>query len=436
MPLKPMLAKAVSDVPEGDPNFVLQKKYDGWRAILEATPSGVKLYTRSGKEIKTVPYITGAFSHLPTDTILDGEIVDLSGDASGQWNRTQTICQRRKLHVPTPADPALTFVVFDLVELDGNELYREALRDRQKLLKALFALLPDGEPVELAENYPCEAQTYEQLVTQGWEGVVCKHLDSLYLPDTRNGGWVKIKPDQELDVEITGMFDPEPGSKYGGVAVGGFTFTVTHNEGTLINHRFDGKCGTGMDDDLRKDMLANPELYVGKVAVLAHCGIAPDTGALRFPSLVRIRDEADKSAVDVRAAVLGDGSTTKIELLNRALEAEEERDHYKDRCKDLEDRLGAAVKKAVGGPRTRKPKGESAGSPKSPKAVMPAASGLPTDWKRNYSAMGDLKLEEAIAQLRAERGDAYDRVVAHGAHIHAHRIAAESAAKKRGLTVV
>lgn len=405
--ITPMLATASGEVPEGDANWVLEPKYDGWRAILESGPENITLSTRTGKAIDTVPYIADAVLNLPQNTILDGEIVDLSGDASGQWNRTQTICSRKKVHVPSPQDPALTYVVFDLLELEGTALMGETLADRRKVLSALLALLPKG-PVVLSDQRPSDPSAYEKLVVQGWEGVVCKRLDSIYSPGARNGAWIKCKPEQELDVEITGMFAPEAGSKYSGRAVGGFTFEVTHNEGTLINRTFKGKCGTGMDDDLREDMHLHPELYVGKVAVVGHCGIAPSTGALRFPALIRIRDSADKSAVNVRAAVLSNSEgSTKVDLLERALAAEERADELQERVDDLEARLSGAVKKAV-------TKGTRA-------------------WTRNYGAMSPGKLIDAIRSLRTMQGDAYERVMSNGADASEHLSRAEAAARKKGI---
>lgn len=415
MALAPMLATATNEVPEGDPNWVLEPKYDGWRAILESGAESVRLFTRTGKAIDTVPYITDAFLHLPQNTTIDGEIVDLSGDAAGQWNRTQTVCSRKKVHEPTPQDPALTYVVFDLLELEGTSLMGETLADRRKVLSALLALLPNGLPVQISEQQTSDPAGYEKLVSQGWEGVVCKRLDSIYSPGARNGAWLKCKPEQELDVEITGTFLAEPGSKYDGVAVGGFTFRVEHSAEDHavpigVPFTFDGKCGTGIDDDLRKDMFAHPELYEGKVAVVGHCGIAPSTGALRFPALIRIRDEADKSAVDVRAAVLsGAEGGTKIELLNRALQAEEERDELQEKVDDLEARLSGAVKKAVS-------KGTRA-------------------WTRNYGAMSPSKLLMAIQDLRAGVGDAHERVITNGGDVADHLARAEATAAKKGLSI-
>ena len=50
-----------------------------------------------------------------------------------------------------------------------------------------------------------------------------------------------------------------------------------------------------------------------------------------------------------------------------------------------------------------------------------------TNWMRNYAAMGLSKLEGVVAELRDENGDAYERVLAHGADPAAHLEVAEQA---------
>lgn len=378
MALKPMLASPSAVVPEGD-EWVMEPKFDGWRALYTRVNGEGKLTTRTGGAINTVPYILEALDDLPDSAMLDGEIVDLSGGA--QWNRTQTICSRKKVHVPTPDDPALTYVVFDILSLDDEDLKGETFEQRRTLLAMLHKVLPRTSKgaIALAEQHPCDDKAddvYTTLVEQGWEGVVCKRLDSYYSPGARNGSWLKVKPDQEVDAVCTGTYAPEVGSKYEGVAVGGITFEVAHDDGTSYNGR-----AAGMDDALREDLLNNEAEYVGKVVVIAHAGIGK-TGALRFPRWKRFRDPADKPALDLREEVKGSG--TNAMLLERALTAEEGWEREKARADELDKKLKAVVKRKV-------------------------SSGTGGRKKRNYGAMGNTKLLTCIQDLRAGSGDAWNR---------------------------
>lgn len=413
--IAPMLAQKAEVVPEADPNIVMEPKYDGWRGLLDKRKkdADATLHTREGKAIGNVPYIIQAFERLPANTTLDGEIVDLACDPDRQWNRTSSLLQKRSVHTPTAEDPALTYVLFDMLELNGTSLLMRPLRERRELLEALIGLMPEDAPVQISPQFPCDEEGFDRLVSEGWEGVVCKRLDTSYALGARNGAWIKVKPEQEVDVVCTGTFAPKPGSKYEGSAVGGFTFEVTHAEDPSPRHsaplRVTGKCGTGMDDALRKDLLANEADYVGRVAVVGHAGIAPDTGALRFPALIRFRDPADKSATDVRSAINVTG-TRATDLLERVLQAQEERDEWKERAEKAEARLAGAVKKAVS-------HGGARGS----------------TGKRNYNSMSTEKLVGALSDLQAGRGDAHDWVTSRNGDPAAELRRAEEVARHRGM---
>lgn len=401
--MEPMLCATAQVVPEGDPNIAIEPKFDGWRGLLAKLADGsVAISTRTGKSIDTLPYVNDAFTNLPANTIIDGEIVDLVSDTERQWNRTQKLCSRKAVHVPTPEDPPLTYVVFDMLELNGQSLLARPLTERRQLLEALVALMPEGAPVQISPQFPVTQETFDKLVDSGWEGIVCKRLDSTYSPGARGPAWTKIKPEQEVDAVCVGTYAPEVGSKYEGRAVGGLMFEY---EGKAL------KCGTGMDDALREDLLNNEDRYVGKVVVIAHAGIAPDTGALRFPSLKRFRDDADKAATDVRG-VLNESGSTKGALLDRALQAEEERDEYKEKYEEAAARLGVVVKNKV----TR---GGARGS----------------TGKRNYNSMGNEKLLASIGELRTMRGHAYEWVMTRSGDAPAELARAEEVARSRGMAI-
>lgn len=384
--MEPMLCSPAAVVPEGA-NLLLEPKYDGWRALFI---QGVGLRTRKNKVIDGTPYIESALENLPDGTILDGEIVDLASDT--QWNRTQTILSRKKPHTPTEDDPALTFVVFDLLELNGTNLMGEDLDDRKKLLNALFALLPADGPVRACPEHPCTEASLDELVTEGYEGVVVKRRDSRYVPGARNGSWVKCKPETEVEVEITGMYEPEAGSKYAGRAVGGFEFVVCESDPAHEHlNKFAGRCGTGMDDALRTEMREDPNRFIGCIAEVKHWGIGA-TGALRFPSLKRIRD-ADDKAPDAPVELNLKNPTKGTQLLEKMLAAEEERDDWRDRALVAERKLQGFLAKAEA-------KGSRAGGRRI----------------RNYSAMSANKLIDARDDLRRGSGPAYDTCLQKGSN--------------------
>jgi ATP-dependent DNA ligase len=375
MTIRPMLAAAIDVVPRDDPRFVMEPKYDGWRAIGHVTEGAAVLRTRTGNAITSVPYLcTDLLAAFPPETIVDGEIVDLVGER--QWNNVQTILSGEAVHRPSAVSAALTLVIFDVLQLAGEDLKALPLIERkQRLLVEWLARSPawaeaDAQgrfTLKLAEYEPASPERAEELIDQGFEGVVVKDVNSRYVMGARNRGWSKFKPQTEVEATCTGTF-PGEGRFAGAGWVGGLTFVL--EDGT------EGRVGTGFTDEVRREIAADPSRYDGKVIELLHHGVGKH-GALRHPVFRRVRSELEKSAAPTRTAA--------------------------------------------------KPRTATAST------ATTAAAADETKWMRNYRAMGDTKLAAAVEQLRARSGDAYERCVAQDGDYDAHLQRAENEARRRGL---
>lgn len=295
---EPMLAAKMHDVPTG-PQWLMEPKYDGWR-VIASTIDGVRLETRTGNEITQVPYISRALAErLPKNTIIDGEIVALRHDR--QWNRTQEILSTTRggyQHTPTANDPPLTYVVFDVLQIDGEDIRQLPLIDRKARLVELLPNLASDDVLMHSPVQPPSEEGLDQLVAEGFEGVVVKDIYSAYVCGGRRHGWHKIKPEDEIEAICTGTYPAEPGSKYAPEidgkpqpwAVGGICFRVEHPDGRV----YDGRAA-GMDDKLRRELHQHPERFVGLVVELRHWGVQ-ESGALRHPNYRRFRSPAEKVA--------------------------------------------------------------------------------------------------------------------------------------------
>ena len=85
----------------------------------------------------------------------------------------------------------MTFVTFDLLHLDGQDLTGLPLVERKHLLDELHLVGPAW-----ATNgwHPGEGDTLLQVCTElGHEGVVAKRLDAPYLAGIRSRAWLKRK---------------------------------------------------------------------------------------------------------------------------------------------------------------------------------------------------------------------------------------------------
>jgi bifunctional non-homologous end joining protein LigD len=88
-------------------------------------------------------------------------------------------------------DVPVTFVAFDLLHLDGQDLTGPPLAERKRLLDELQLV----GPAWTANGwYPGDGDTLFQVCAElGHEGVVAKRLDSPYLSGKRTRTWLKRK---------------------------------------------------------------------------------------------------------------------------------------------------------------------------------------------------------------------------------------------------
>jgi hypothetical protein len=199
---KPMLASSGRLPPDSD-RYAFEVKWDGFRALVSASPAGVTITSRNGYDMTSrYPDLDGLSHVVLAPVLLDGEIVAL--DANGRpdfaalWFRSRT-----------SADPGarLCFMAFDVLELDGEALIDRPYRERRGILEELSFAGPNwGTPeAHIREGAALFAATKRM----GLEGVVAKRLDSLYRPGIRSRAWTKMKHWQERTFALLGWLPPE-----------------------------------------------------------------------------------------------------------------------------------------------------------------------------------------------------------------------------------
>jgi len=115
----------------------------------------------------------------------------LDGEASVQDQRgiADYHALRRELARKRPGN--LTYYVFDLLYLDGQDLRQRPLSERKEKLKALVAKVPRG--FLYADHLEAEAEeVYAQACRMGLEGIVSKRRDAPYRSG-RHESWMKTK---------------------------------------------------------------------------------------------------------------------------------------------------------------------------------------------------------------------------------------------------
>jgi len=242
--LTPMLATAGRPPARGLGEWAVEMKWDGVRALAFMENGRLRLGSRTGKDITaTYPEVAGmarAIGH--KQALLDGEIVAFT-DGHPDFEALQP-----RMHVSSAAQAVrlaqitpVTYLAFDVLQLDGRSLTGLPYSERHALLTSFFQngsnwLSPpnfDGE--DLDDVLTASRET-------GLEGVVAKRLDSRYEPGARTGNWLKVKNQLRQEVVVAG-WKPGKGNRTG--LIGSLLVGVHDDDGDLI---YCGHVGTGFSD--------------------------------------------------------------------------------------------------------------------------------------------------------------------------------------------
>jgi ATP-dependent DNA ligase len=135
---------------------------------------------------KQFPKIAEACERLPTDTLLDGEVVAIDQNGRISFNLLQ--------HHRSQAQ-ALLFYAFDVLIHRGRSLLEMPLDRRRDVLSEIFKSKKGGPSAiavsEIMDTTPAELV---RVVREfGFEGIVAKRKDSLYESGKRTGAWLKYR---------------------------------------------------------------------------------------------------------------------------------------------------------------------------------------------------------------------------------------------------
>ncbi len=202
-PVKPMLAKAVAQIPTGALSY--EPKWDGFRSIIFRDGDEVEIGSRNERPMtRYFPEVVEAIkANLPERCVLDGELIVVVGDRlefEVLQQRIHPAASRVKmLSEQTPA----SFVAFDLLALDDVDYTERPFEERRTALERALAdtqapihLTPITRDPDLAEQW------FAQFEGAGLDGVIAKPLDGPYQPDKRT--MFKIKHQRTADCVVAG----------------------------------------------------------------------------------------------------------------------------------------------------------------------------------------------------------------------------------------
>jgi bifunctional non-homologous end joining protein LigD len=242
--LRPMLA--VTGVMPRDPeNWALEMKWDGVRALAYIEKGKVRLMSRTERDITvTYPELSRLGPATPhKQVLLDGEIVVFGPDGWPEFEALQP-----RMHIGSAAQAALlagqtpvTYLIFDVLQLDGRPLMDLEYRERRALLDELALAGPNWQTPPWFPGSDFEA-VRSVSVEHGMEGVVAKRLDSRYAPGVRTDSWLKIKNVRTQEAVVAG-YKPGQGHRTG--LIGSLLIGVNDASGLV----YAGHVGTGFTDE-------------------------------------------------------------------------------------------------------------------------------------------------------------------------------------------
>ena len=177
-------------------NYIVQQKYDGERMMMIDENMKHKLLNRR-YAIKNKQFPEFNNTHLPKNTVLDGEMVVFDDKHRDNFNllskRTHLKHNINEMAQQYPA----TYMAFDILKYKNQCLCAIPLSQRLQTFKHI----PPAKNIEIIKSYPL-SQTRHLLSKHG-EGVVFKRTDSTY-EDKKDDAWLKYKKSKEADLVVTG----------------------------------------------------------------------------------------------------------------------------------------------------------------------------------------------------------------------------------------
>jgi len=203
-PVKPMLAKPVAAVPQGQ---LYEPKWDGFRSIVFRDGDEVEIGSRNERPLtRYFPEVVEAVkANFPDRAVIDGEIVVL--DRERNTLEFEVLQQRihpaasrvRLLAETTPA----SFVAFDLLALGDDDLTGLPFAQRRAALeRALADARPPVHLTPITGDHALGQQWFSQFEGAGLDGLIAKKPDQTYQPDKRV--MAKIKHERTADCVVAG----------------------------------------------------------------------------------------------------------------------------------------------------------------------------------------------------------------------------------------
>ena len=204
--MRPMLATAGTHVPAGD-QWAHEIKWDGIRILADSAGGAApRLWTRNGNDATLAwPEVALAPGR---DLLADGELIAFNERGRPDFRELAErmhVRDARRVARHAERTPA-TYLVFDVLRLDGRDLMGLPWQERRAVLEGL-----ELGPWQIPDVYDDGPMLHRLTREQGLEGIVSKLRTSRYRPGVRSRDWRKF-PHRTLGSYVVGGWRPQVGT--------------------------------------------------------------------------------------------------------------------------------------------------------------------------------------------------------------------------------
>ena len=292
--LTPMLAKKYEGQSLRDDVYVTEK-LDGNRCIASHDGSKWNFTSRNGKDMKVNFDMTG----LPTEYIYDGEVMSTE-QTTRSIDRCNAIINRRGKFLKTGDEQELfsktsgiinshavqkdiVYNIFDIVS-DLPYSSRREILDEIRVLPSRVRVIPVLYVGRTTERIN---ELLDKMCAMGGEGIMLNLANRPY-EHKRTDALLKYKQVQYCDMRVIDVFEGK--GKYEGMCGGLICYMIT-DDGREITC----EVGTGLSDQQRWDWGRDKTQIIGKIVEVGYHEIT-HLSSLRFPRLIRVRDDKEETS--------------------------------------------------------------------------------------------------------------------------------------------